>query len=44
MDLLSPEAKKPPNGPMVLANKEKSMKCPCSSVIASGPKVMRLNR
>ena len=44
MDLLSPEAKNPPKGPIVLANSEKSMKWACNSVMVSGPSDTRLNR
>jgi hypothetical protein len=39
MERLSPEAKKPPKGPIVLAKSEKSMKCACSLVIPNGPRV-----
>ena len=38
-DLLRPEAKNPPKGPIVLANNEKSMKWACSLVILKEPRV-----
>lgn len=41
MDRLSPEAKKPPKGPMMLAKSENSMKCAWRWVMVSGPSWMR---
>lgn len=36
-DLLSPDAKKPPKGPIVLANNEKMVKWACNLVMLKGP-------
>lgn len=40
-DRFSPDAKNPPKGPIVLANKEKIMKWPWSLVMLKGPKFRR---
>ncbi len=40
-DRFNPEAKNPPKGPIVLANKENIIKCAWSSEIFRGPNVIR---